>query len=1183
MKSESTNQTQSDTLAHVEELATKLDHYFSEYEQTDRSIREQEVLTFWETHHIFEKTLEKESIQGEFVFYEGPPTANGRPGLHHMESRTFKDVIPRFKTMQGYHVRRKGGWDTHGLPVELEVEKQLGLTSKTQVEEYGIGPFNEKCKESVWKYVNEWEAYTKRIGYWVDLENPYITYYPSYIESLWNIVGKIDDQGLLEEDYKVVPWCPRCQTGLSSHELAQGYKTVKDLSVTAQFKVVGEENTYILAWTTTPWTLPGNVALAVGEEINYVYVNVEGVTVVCAFDRLEELFAGKTFEVVKQVKGSDLVGMQYEPLYPFLKEKLESEGQNIEKAYKVYAADFVDTTTGTGVVHTAVMYGQDDFELGHGLGLPKMHTVQSDGHFEDWVGEFGGRFVKDEEVAIDIIKDLAHRGLLFSKEKYEHTYPFCWRCKTPLVYYARGSWYVRMSKKRDELLAANNDINWEPSHIKEGRFGEWLREVKDWAISRERYWGTPLPVWKTESGKRVVVDSLKRLKTLTKRSGNKYYAMRHGQAESNLGHIVCSTVNAVDPLTELGEQQVTDSAERLKELGIQKIVCSPFYRTRETAKITAEVLGLTENDIVYDMRIAERSEPSYEGKPWKLVTDEVFAQEDWFHHNAGGDGESYEDLRKRMMEAMFEYENTYQDTKILFVSHRSPIDILSIAIDWQDSKTLPSRYMDQPMMDNAEIRFLDFVPYPRDSEFKLDLHRPFIDEVDVWFEGEKLTRVPEVMDVWFDSGAMPYAQDHYPFENNDLIDRGGVPASYISEAVDQTRGWFYTLLAVGVLMGVGTPYRNVICLGHIMAADGSKMSKSRGNAVNPWEAMAQYGADVIRLWMTTVNQPGDSKNFDPKTITDVQRRTFGLLDNVVKFYQLSLAEDSQEDLPNPSDSKHVLDVWILALTDQLVRNVTNALESYDLFTAGRAVRSYILDLSQWYIRRSRERMKGDGEDAKMALAVTRHVLMQYAKVLAPFAPFAAEEVYQVVKLENDPESIHLAAWPEMHVEQTEVIDAMKAVRDVVSEGLQKRSEAKMKVRQPLQSVTVQSVIADEYVPLVLAELNVKEVLVNENQEESVILDVNLTEELLHEGMARELVRQVQSMRKKAGLVVEDRIELFIEEVDEVAIIVDLAKADLESVAGVVNLQMVTVGDAKIHESLKLSSDLHVGLGVHKTS
>ncbi|HEY4483959.1 MAG TPA: class I tRNA ligase family protein, partial [Candidatus Paceibacterota bacterium] len=509
--------------------------------KSDLASAEEVVLDFWQKNQIFKKSTEKKSPSGEFVFYEGPPTANGKPGIHHLEARAFKDIIPRYKTMKGFNVRRKGGWDTHGLPVELQVEKQLGLKSKKEIEDYGVEKFNQKCRESVWEYLDLWNNFTDRIGYWVDRDNPYITYDNSYIESVWNILKTVDGKNLLYKDYKVLPWCPRCGTALSSHELAQGYEEVKDLSVYVKFKVKNQEDTFILAWTTTPWTLPGNVGLAVNPNITYVEVEVKNISTeldqkfILAKSRLESVVGNENFKIIREMSGEELVGLEYEPLYHYLSNKFQDKNPDgFNKAYKIYSADFVNIEDGTGVVHIAPMYGQDDFELGTKNNLPKFHLVNEAGVFVDGCDFLSGKFVKDEGVVVDIIKDLAHKDLLFKKEKYTHTYPHCWRCHTPLIYYARDSWYIKMSSLRGELLEANKDINWEPSHIREGRFGEWLKEVKDWAISRERYWGTPLPIWQNSEGQITVIGSIDELKQKTKKSGNTYTVMRHGEAESNV-------------------------------------------------------------------------------------------------------------------------------------------------------------------------------------------------------------------------------------------------------------------------------------------------------------------------------------------------------------------------------------------------------------------------------------------------------------------------------------------------------------------------------------------------------------------------------------------------------------------------------------------------------------------------
>ncbi len=920
--------------------------------------QEQKTLQYWEEHDIFKKTLKKQAPKGPFVFFEGPPTANGKPGIHHAESRAFKDCIPRFRTMQGYQVDRKGGWDTHGLPVELEVEKQLGIQSKIEIEEYGVDKFNEKCRESVWAYKQEWEEFTKRLGFWLDLENAYVTYKPEYMESLWWIVKQVWDKGLLYKDYRVTPHCPRCGTSLSSHELSQGYKDVKDLSITAEFVVKNAEHpelstgkrTSLLAWTTTPWTLPGNVGLAVGEKLSYAVVEKQDegpdgiVRFVLAKALVNQVFEGSEFEVVAELAGADLVGVEYEPLFPYMKDMVEGEEKVKleEKAYRVYAADFVTTEEGTGIVHTAVMYGQDDFVLGTEVGLPKFHLVNLDGTFIEGTDYLAGRFVRDEELAIEILKDLHGRGLLFSKSKYEHSYPFCWRCKTPVIYYAKDSWYIRMRDLREKLLEENKNINWEPDHIQEGRFGEWLREVKDWAFSRERYWGTPLPIWESEDGDRICIGS--------------------------------------------------------------------FEELRELAK------------------------------------DKSLVGEDF------------------------------------------------------------------------------------------DPHRPFVDDVVLEKDGKEYKRVPDVCDVWFDSGSMPFAQHHYPFENNELVDSGeAYPADYISEAIDQTRGWFYTLLAVSTLLGKERCYKNVICLGHVLDAEGKKMSKSVGNVVRPMDMIDKYGADAVRWYMYTINQPGESKRFDEKTLSDMVKKNFNILSNVVSFYEMFA-----DGAPDAAERTNVLDQWMIARTHELVAKTTDRLERYVITETVRELGNFITDLSTWYVRRIRDRVKSTDEaDRNAAIVTLRETLQTLSKLMAPFTPFLAENVYG--RSGGGLESVHLEEWPiadETLIKQ-EVLDEMGRTRSVVSRALERRAESGTNVRQVLGSMTVtvpSGEFAPEYQELVKAEVNVKNVQV-EKGEYTVELDLALTPELVREGTIREIIRRVNSNRKKAGLSIEDKIHLYVAGPDEVVVAV----------------------------------------------
>ena len=1111
-------------------------------QKSERALQEEATLVFWKENTIFEKTVAKDAAKGEYVFYEGPPTANAKPALHHLEARAFKDVIPRYKTMQGYHVPRRAGWDTHGLPVELQIEKKLGFISKKQIEEYGVAKFNKECKDSVFTYIKDWEDFTDRIGYWVDKKSAYYTFNTNYIESLWNIVGKINDRGLLYKDYRVAPWCARCGTTLATHELAQGYMDVKDLSVIAKFKVVGQDNTYVLAWTTTPWTLPGNVALAVGAGIPYVKVSVGEEYYILAQERLSVIT--EAYTIVESYMGLDLVGLEYEPLYPYLKNVLEAKGEQTEKAFNVYAADFVTTTDGTGVVHIAPMYGADDFELGTKMGLPKFHTVNESGHFIAGTDFLEGRFVKDEEVAVDIIKDLAHRGQLFKKEKYEHSYPHCWRCKTPLLYYARDSWYVRMSELRDELIAANETINWEPDHIKDGRFGEWLREVKDWAFSRERYWGTPLPVWSTEDGERVVVDSVETLKSLTKTSGNNYFVMRHGQTAHNLEGVWSCDSHVVDPLTEQGKRQVEETARGLKDKNIDIIISSPFPRTQQSAHEVARILGIDEKEIIADKRLGEWNiGKEYDKRPFADFFAIRNASGADRYHFKTPDGESYADVFKRVGDFLYEIEEKYQGKNILFVSHGAPCRSLVNISEGISFNDLYEKTRDFNDFANAQVRPISFIPIPHDEQYNLDLHKPYIDQVELYKDGKKLTRAKEVIDVWFDSGSMPFAQNHYPF-SGDL----SYPADFISEAIDQTRGWFYTLLAVGVLMEKGAPYKNVICLGHLLDKDGKKMSKSIGNIVEPFEQMNKFGVDAVRWWMYSVNAPGESKNYDEKSVAEINNKVFNLFNNVLSFYELyrDTAIESQQ-----RQSTHVLDQWIMVRLNQTVGEATAALDAYDLFKPTRTIRDFIDDLSTWYLRRSRDRIKDGDVDAKYTLY---RVMKTTAKLMAPFAPFFAEYVWQKLKSEKDEQSVHLSVWPVADTVVDMTVVTMSVVRDLCTQGNALRKKLGISVKQPLQSIAFKDVeLEEQFKELIKDELNVKEIL---STTDETHFDIIITPELKQEGIARELMRAIQDTRKQRGLMPEDSIELVIGTSEEGKDVVQKFEADIKKTVGAASIKIV---------------------------
>ncbi len=1073
---------------------------------------EEDLQKEWGEKGIFKKTLEKPSPKGPFVFFEGPPTANGKPGIHHVLARAFKDLIPRFKTMQGYRVDRKAGWDTHGLPVELEVEKQLGLKNKKEVEAYGVEKFNEKCRESVWKYLDEWVLMTKRMGYWVDLEHPYVTYKNDYVESIWNIVSEIEKKGLLYKGHKIVPYCSRCGTALSSHEVAQGYKEVEDDTVYVRFKLKGGGDAYFLAWTTTPWTLPSNTALAVGPDITYVKAQKGDETYILAKDRISIL--GEA-DILETLKGSDLLGMEYEPLYAFL--------PLTKPAHRVVAGSFVTTADGTGIVHMAP-FGEDDMNVIRENDFPVLMTVGLDGAFVKEVAPWAGRFVKDADR--DIIADLEARGLLLKEEKYKHDYPFCWRCSTPLLYYPKDSWFIAMSKLQKELVANNDKINWEPAHIKEGRFGEWLRGIKDWAISRDRYWGTPLPIWECACGKTRTAGSFEEMDAKRFRK-NRFFVVRHGQAMSNHGGYLSSwpEKNGDVHLTDEGRAQVQATASALKAEGVDLIVSSDLNRAKQTAELLKEATGA---ELVFEPRLREMDFGVWNGRSEAEYNAQFASTAEKMSKPAEG-GESFEDVRARMTAVVFELDRAHQGKKIAIVSHGDPIWILETALTgaWS-AEALDEAGKAYPA--TGSFHELSVPNWPFDHKGALDVHKPFIDAVTLACEcGQEMRRVPEVMDVWFDSGAMPFAQWHYPFENKEKIDGGtGYPADFISEAIDQTRGWFYTLLAVSTLLGKEPAYKNVICLGHLLDSKGQKMSKSKGNVVNPWDMFAKYGADAVRFHLYTVNQPGDPKRFDEKEVDGVVKKLFLILWNVLSFWKMFAGENAAAPSESPKPA-HTLDSWILSELNALTKTVTESLEKFDVVTAGRAVSDFANVLSTWYLRRSRDRFKsGTDEEKASAVATLGHCLLTLSKLMAPFTPHVAEGLYK--ELGGGKESVHLDAWPEAGEIDETLLSQMRRVRETCSLGLEKRAAAGIPVRQALGKLTVKRPGPFEpwMLEILAEEVNVKKADYVEATGLEVELDTTLTPELKREGAARELTRAVNSMRKEAKLTIQDRITLLTE-------------------------------------------------------
>ncbi len=1093
---------------------------------------EKKIIKFWRENRTFEKSLKQRDRARNFVFYEGPPTANGQPGIHHVLSRVFKDIVLRYKTMQGFRVLRKAGWDTHGLPVELEVEKELGLKSKKDIEKFGIARFNKLCQQSVWKYKEDWERLTERIGFWLDLEHPYITYQPRYIESVWWIIKQLYKKGLLYLGYRVLPYCPRCGTGLSSHEVAQGYKKVKEKAIYIKFKIVSDKKKWksvsILSWTTTPWTLPGNVALAINPKFTYVKAKSKKGTVILAKERLSVL--GKEYRVIEEVKGKDLVGLKYKPLFNV--EPLKSK-----TSYKVYPAHFVTAEEGTGVVHTAVMYGEDDYNLGRKVGLPTCHTVTEEGKFTKDVKEgLAGLYVKDFKTEALIIESLRKKGLLFAEEMYEHDYPFCWRCSSPLLYFAKESWFINMQKVKKDLIRENQKIKWVPANLREGRFGEWLREIKDWALSRERYWATPLPIWQCQKCKHQEVIGGRKDLLEQKFTSNKHFILRHGESLRNIKKTVaCWPEKKPTPLTEKGKTQIKTVAKKLKKEKVDVIFSSDLLRAKQTAQIIAEELGLRVN---FDKRLRELDMGSLNGKSveeaarfWdpekKLKTIDYYLER--FRVRAPG-GESYFDAQKRMYKFLLAIDSKYKEKTILIVGHELPLTALEGAVKGLTPEEIV-KYRLKSKIKVGELRNLEFKIWPYNEEGKLDFHRPYIDEVKFRCPQcqNLMERVPEVIDCWFDSGSMPFAQYHYPFEKKDLIDPSTgsgravqFPADYIAEAVDQTRGWFYTLHAISNLLGKGLAYRNVISLGHVLDEKGEKMSKSKGNVVAPASIIEKYGADTTRWYFFTINQPGDAKLFSEKDVAETLRRFILTFWNSFLFFKTYRAEGK----PLKPKAKNILDKWVISKLNRLVQEVTNYLEDYNITSAARAIEKFLVeDLSQWYIRRSRKRFQkpeGKGE-LKEASDTLFFCLSKLAELTAPFVPFLAEIIYQQL---GSKKSVHLAGWPKA---DKKLIDKktetkMERIREIINLALRKRAEAAIKVRQPLAGLQIKNQELKkekELLSLIQEEVNVKQVTFGK----TLKLDTKVTTQLREEGIVREVVRNIQEMRKKAGLSPRDKIEV----------------------------------------------------------
>ncbi|KKT20910.1 MAG: Isoleucine-tRNA ligase [Parcubacteria group bacterium GW2011_GWB1_43_8] len=1139
---------------------------------------EKEILKFWKENNIFEKSLAKDSPKGEFVFYDGPPFATGLPHYGSLLSSIAKDVFCRYKTMRGYHVRRRWGWDCHGLPIENMIEKRLGLKSKKDIEAMGVEKFNETCRSAVLETADAWKEYIERIGRWVEFDNAYMTMDNSFMESVWWALKQLWDKELIYEGRKVLMYCPRCETPLAKAEVAMdnSYKTVTEEAVMVKFKVnsgqkIGDwttdDNTYFLAWTTTPWTLPSNVALAVKEEIDYCLVEQGKENYILAKERLAVLKEG--YKISQEFKGKKLVGLEYEPLYeiPAVKNAASPSsnfGGAKKKSHHVVSADFVTTEDGTGIVHIAPMHGEDDYNVGVRYDLPITPLLDQSGHYNDNAPEIvRGFYLKKGERYVK--EDLEKRGLIFAKQSHTHSYPHCHRCETPLYYSALSSWFINIQKVKNRLIQLNEKINWQPEHLKHGRFLNIVEGAPDWNISRNRYWASPLPIWKCQKCQKVeLIGSLDDLKSKTKKSGNKYFVMRHGQAESNEKNTVSSKLENSHkyPLTEKGKEQVKISAEKLARQKIDLIFYSPFERTKETAFIVAEKNGLDKENIISEKRLMEINAGIFDGRPINDYDSYFLSVLENFTKAPPG-GETLNELKKRIGEFIYEADKKYSGKNILIISHEYPIWMLySSALGLNEKEAIKAREEKDDFINTGEFMELSFVPLPHDRNFTLDLHRPYIDEAELVCPdcGGEMKRTPEVLDGWFESSSMPFAEYHYPFENKEQFEKR-FPGDFVAEYVAQTRTWFYYMHAIAGIIFGDVSFKNVISTGNILGEDGTKMSKSKGNYTDPMINMDKYGADALRYYLMTspVMQAEDIKFMDEE-IKDAHNKVINILLNTFKFFELYQSE--YDGKTKGEDSENVLDKWILAKLNILINEVTEGLENYNTVKSGRPIKDFINEFSTWYVRRSRDRVKGDNsEDKQFALATMKYVLAELSKIMAPFTPFVAEDLYK--KVGGDKESVHLEEWPKK-VESGKwkvesLIEEMEEVRKIVSLGLEARAKAGIKVRQPLQSLKVKSQKlkvkdGEDLLKLIKDELNVKEIIWDDKILGEVELDAEITPELKEEGELRELVRGLQDLRKKSGLNPGQKIVLLVQAEEQARKFMEKFAEEIKKSAGLEKLE-----------------------------
>ena len=1157
---------------------------------------EKDQIAYWQEQKIFESSVDQRKGNDKFVFFDGPPFANGLPHYGHILAGALKDAVVRYKNMQGYYVPRVNGWDCHGLPVEYEIEKTLDISGHKDIVDMGINKFNSACRESVFKYTEQWEELIVRIGRWIDFEKGYATLQNSYMESIWWVFNQIWQKDMVYLGRKSMHICPRCETPLSNFEVTQGYKDVTDYSITAKFELEDEPGTFVLAWTTTPWTLPANQALAFGPKIKYIRVEHEGAKYVVAEDMISKIF-GEDAEVKKldEFKPKDWEGKKYKPLFPYY---LESH----KTSFIITLADFVTTEDGTGIVHIAGGFGEDDYNTALKYDLEPITHIGMDGHFNEEVTEFVGKFVKGQEQNIG--KYLEDKGLLFEGENYRHSYPHCWRCDTPLLNYTLGAWFIEVTKIQDKLLKNNKKIAWQPPHIKEGRFGKWLENARDWNVSRNRFWGCPIPIWQSESGNFKCISSINELRKLSK-DGNNVFFVRHGQADHNVEGILSGDPHTKRNLTEKGKEQVIEAASQLKDKNITVIYSSPFNRTLQTAELIKQELGV-EIEIITDERIRERNMGNLEGKSHDEKKLELSQSEKIYTHKFGETGESYRDIEERMIEFINYISHKHSNENILVVTHGGPIIMTKKYLeDLQPNQELLFQSSSTP---HQEVHQYYLGKIPTNEQGEIDLHRPYIDDIVITDPetGEDMHRVPEVFDCWFESGSMPYAQLHYPFENKEDFEKN-FPADFIAEGLDQTRGWFYTLHVIATILFDEPAFQNVIVNGILLAKNGEKLSKSKKNYPDPNELFDTKGVDSTRLFLYQSTAPlAEDVRFSDDHVDEIVKKFTLTLWNTYSFFVTYANIDNFDPQATKLELNklHELDRWLLSELHQLTAEVTKHMDEYNLSKATRPLIQFVDNLSNWYIRRSRRRFwKSENDQDKMLAYKTLHtVLTEICKLIAPFTPFIADEVYRNL---TSLASVHLEDWPKADSKliDQKLNDKMRIARTIVRLGHSIRAKENLKVRQPLAKIQVavpnkqDAKYLQELQDVVLEELNVKEIELIQNPEDQVqqslkpnsktlgpklgqsmkdvlnaaregkyeikenkvkianqeldledfevefkaiegfsaeadegmvvILDTQITTELRHEGLVREIVRYIQDFRKELDYNVSDRIYIYL--------------------------------------------------------